>query len=265
LGGHTLTVNGSLNFNVNESHLTTTVIRNGVLAVSSPFGNVYVGRAVNQNASADVHLGGLSQFTAEVARFHVATYVSRTPYGQITLAQTNTIDADEIMVGEGMGTGYLHLGQTNTILADNFIIAKDHSNGTVHIAAGGTLELGSTDRRTWLPIADQDNNTNSSLNGRIELTDAATLNAYLSGLIVARKFGGRALVNAVDFGLVRDNATNPLMALKLIEKGTRFILPERPGGCFAQNRPGLFFVAEGRSSKVADPATAAVQQLLATL
>ena len=81
------------------------------------------------------------------------------------------------------------MGQSNTILANEFVVAKDFSNATVDIASGGTLNLGTMDRRTFLSIADQDINTNSSLNGRVNLT-GGNFNAYLDGLVVGRKFGG---------------------------------------------------------------------------
>jgi len=41
------------------------------------------------------------------------------------------------------------------------------------------------------------------------------------------------------------------------EKGTWFVLPERPGGCFAQNKPGPFFVATRFQGKSVPAITAA--------
>jgi len=106
-------------------------------------------------------------------------------------------------------------------------------------------------------------------------------------------------VNAVDFGFVRDNATNPVTALKLITAPTAGLLPEleetppadwielgmlhdaaigeldsEPEGLADSELylPELHWLDafdlpanQGRASKIADAARAAVEELLATV
>ena len=188
LGGFTLGVFGSLNFNTNQPGLSTTTIRDGVLIVADPFGSVNVGRSFGSGAKANVNLGGLTQFAATVNQFQVGTSIGGTASGELTLAQDNVIVADQVVIGND-GGAQLHLGATNEFVTGDFIVAKDFSNAIVDIVNGGHFELGTAERRTLLSIADQDTNTNSSLNGRVDLT-GGTMHAFLDGLIVGRKFGG---------------------------------------------------------------------------
>ena len=65
LGGATLTVEGNLNFNVNQPGHTTTVIRRGALVVGGGFANVNVGRSYSGGAWAVANLGGLAEFNGQ--------------------------------------------------------------------------------------------------------------------------------------------------------------------------------------------------------
>ncbi|MGD9721357.1 MAG: beta strand repeat-containing protein [Pirellulales bacterium] len=189
LNGHTLDVLGSLNFNTNRNAQSTTTIRDGILAVSDAVGSVNVARSFGSGASASVNLTGLSQFSATVSQFHVGTSIGGNASGELTLAHDNVIHADQVVVGDD-GNGHLHLGHTNQVLAGNFAVARDVSSSTVDIVNGGTLALGTPDERTLLSIADQNTNTMGAFSGRIDMT-GGTLEAYLDGLIVGRKFGGQ--------------------------------------------------------------------------
>ncbi len=188
LNGFTLSVFGSVNFNTNQPGQSTTTLRDGVLIVADPSGSVNVGRSYGNGATANVNLAGLSQFGATVNQFQVGTSVGGNANGELTMAKNNVVVADQVVIG-GSGNAHLHLGQTNEFSTANFSVAKDFSSATVDIINGGNFKLGTAEHRTLLSIADQDTNTYSTLNGRIDLT-GGSLDAQLDGLVVGRKFGG---------------------------------------------------------------------------
>ena len=180
---------GNLNFNSNQTGQTTTTIRDGVLIVADPVGSLNVGRSFGAGASATVQLGGLSQLSATVHEFHVGTTSGGSASGNITLAADNVVVADEIVIGENAGA-HLQLGQTNEFVTADLHVAKDHSNATVEIVNGGGLEVGNNERRALWTIADQNfNGRNQTKQGRVDLS-GGRLDAFLDGLIVARKSGG---------------------------------------------------------------------------
>ncbi|HUT13874.1 MAG TPA: PEP-CTERM sorting domain-containing protein [Thermoguttaceae bacterium] len=183
LGGFTLTVLGDSNFNVNQPGATSTFIRNGTLNVAGP--SVNVGRSYSGGAWAIVDLGGLSQFNADVAQFHVGTRISGSAFGQLTLAEINHITATEIVVADN-GTGNVTLGQTNTIVAPDVLIGGSYGNAVVDIRNGGTLQLGTESNRTSLTVGKGIINTNSTYIATLDLS-GATLDAFLDHLTVGEK------------------------------------------------------------------------------
>jgi len=185
LGGHTLSVGGNLDFNVNQSGHTSTVIRHGVLEVVGPYSNVNVGRSYSGGGWAIVNMEGLAEFRAEAIEFHVATRVNGSAFGELTLAESNLIDATEIVIGYN-GTANVTLGQSNTVVAPNVLIGGSYSNSLVDIRSGGTLDLGTAVRRASLIVGKGIINTNSTYTGTLDLS-GATLNAFLDHLTVGEK------------------------------------------------------------------------------
>jgi len=185
LGGFALTVLGDLNFNVNQSGPTSTFLRNGTLNVSGPSANVNVGRSYAGGAWAMVDLGGLSQFNADVAQFHVGTRISGSAFADLTLAETNHITATEIVVADN-GTGNVTLGQTNTIVAPDVLIGGSYANAVVDIRNGGTLQLGTQSNRARLTVGKGIINTNSTYTATLDLS-GARLDAFLDHLTVGEK------------------------------------------------------------------------------
>lgn len=206
LGGSTLSVFGSLNFNTNLPNQSTATLRDGVLVVADPAGAVNVGRSYGGGAVANVNLSGLSQFAATVNQFHVGTSLGGYATGIVSMAAHNVVVADQIAVGgmgsgaAGNGSGTVHLGQTNELATAGLFLAKETGSATVDMANGGSLEVGSADARTLLSIADQNyNGNNTFFSGRLDLT-GGTLTAHLDGLIVGRKSGGAGSSTGEMFG-----------------------------------------------------------------
>jgi len=185
LGGNTLTVEGDLNFNTDQSGQTTTILRNGNLLVADPLGYVNVGRSESSSSWANVNLSALEQFTAGVHEFHVGSKLSGSATGELALAESNDIEADRIVFGDG-GTANVHLGKTNRVVADEMLIGGSYSNALVDVASGGTVQLGDAGRPTSLTIGKGITNTNSTYTATLDLSNA-TLDAHLDHLIVAQK------------------------------------------------------------------------------
>jgi len=142
--------------------------------------NMIVGGA---RTSAWADFSGMETFTANLDQLLLGTGGSS--YGNVKLADQNTIDARIIIVGDG-SSAVLALGDDNTILADEFAIGKIRSHGTVEIRNRGTLNLGSPERRTNLSIATGTWSYNGTYRSALDTT-GATLNAYLDNLIVGQK------------------------------------------------------------------------------
>lgn len=135
-----------------------------------------------------VDFGGLDEFTANLDEFMVGVRSGGTnANGTFSMAADTTIDANIIVFGD-RGTATIHLGQTNEIVADTVVIASGESNATIDIPFGGSFTLGSPSKRADVSIADQDKGTSSTHTATIDLT-GATFNAFLNGLIVARRDG----------------------------------------------------------------------------
>jgi hypothetical protein len=192
LGGHALSVAGSLSFNLDVGSNTTTTLRDGNLLLTSAFGQINVGRAVSGSASSIADLSGLSLITANVQDVLIGTSTAGGANGTLTLSPLNHITANTFVVGSN-GNGNLTLGHSNTILTPVFTIAKDFSNSSVKIVSGGNLTLGSANQRTNLSIANQNIGTNDGYGGTLDLS-GGTFNAYLGDLIVGQRqtggFGG---------------------------------------------------------------------------
>lgn len=193
LNGHTLTLAGSLYFNVDTPGNTTTTIRNGTLAFSSPFAEIFVGCAVAGGGSGNVTLAGLAPLNVTVQDFKVGTSTGGGANGAITMANSNTITTQFITVGSAPNdvnaNGTIHLGQTNTLLTPQLTISQNYANGLMDIASGGSLTLGSAAQRTNVYLGTAVTNTNSQYGGRLDLT-GGTFNGYLGDVVVAQREGG---------------------------------------------------------------------------
>ena len=191
--GHTLTIAGNLNFNLDQGQTTTTTLRNGALVLNGGFANINVGRAASGSSTAVADLAGLTSLNATLQELQVGTSTAGGATGTLTLAPSNTITAQRLWVGTSFGSsdtkGTLHLGQNNTIVADEFHVAQDNSNGTVDVVTNATINLGTATRRTVFEIANQNTNTNNTYSGVVDFKNAA-VNLRLDSLLVAQKLGG---------------------------------------------------------------------------
>ncbi len=161
------------------------------LAAPSP-GNIYVGYTVNGGGTqGTVDLRHLNSMTAYLTNFLIGVGASGSATGSVFLPAKSTINAsDSVTVGaDGGGNSTLNLGQNTTILANAFIIGKDDTNGTVIAPSGGTLTIGSAAQPTALSLAVSNANSNNSYGAQMNLA-GATLNGYLSQLIVGQRLSG---------------------------------------------------------------------------
>ncbi len=203
LGGFTLTENGILSFNENQSGNTITTIQDGTLTLGGASADVYAGYSSSGTAVSVADLSGLSAFNGTLQNFYVGvTATANSATATLNLSNTNNnITANLFQIGEGIsgggyGNGTLHLGKANTVTASQMIIGEDYSTGLATIATGGTFNLGSSTSRTDLYVGSGALNTNSQFTGELNLT-GGTFNAYLGNLIVGQKtvtggYGGGA-------------------------------------------------------------------------
>ena len=150
-----------------DADSTAVITGGGSLVVNTPSEDILVtSGSINSPLSESVlDMSGLANFQATINEFRIATEHMRTQ-AQVTLAQTNTITADAIIVASSTYTGtldsFLHLGQTNTLNTNKIIVAGARSTSklefdptltgapsvTIRGKAGGTS-------RTAMWVADQ--------------------------------------------------------------------------------------------------------------
>lgn len=210
LGGNLLTVdqtfanqsNAGLQVNWNRLTTTNVTFTNGDIVVgkvSDGRSNILVGVSTG-DTSTDYHgvldLGGVSSLDAYLQNFHVG----ERGWGEMTLADENTIDAVDIMVGgayvnAGLTsvTSTLKLGSTNTIKADTWTIGGRKAVGLVEFqdsVANGTLDLaGANGPKAELRIGHNNAGTGSISEGTLDLR-GGTFNAALSTLTLGEHYGG---------------------------------------------------------------------------
>jgi len=131
-------------------------------------------------------LSGGTLFNATLDQFHIGNKGSTNDgkaQGFVTLAATNNITANEIVVGRSGNTGAeqpvdrseLHLGVSNTILTDTLTVGDWKTTGLVDFAApGGTLELGSTVRRVDITLGKKTSSTGANAAGTMDLGDGTS-------------------------------------------------------------------------------------------
>ncbi len=196
LGTHTLTVNGNLHFNDDQSASTTTTLRNGILAITGSTSFVNVGSASSGSGKSIVTWSGLTSMSATAIQdfnIGVSTSSSGTANGTLTLAPSNTISAAHVYVGSstnaGDSTGTLHLRAINNLQVGELDLGKDNSTGIVDISAGGNLALGISTSRTLVQIGFETIDQNNDYTSKLDLT-GGTFNGFLSTVIVGQKAGG---------------------------------------------------------------------------
>lgn len=171
-----------------DTHGTLLAGNAGAVDIGDPSlpGNFYVGRSVNGGtATGIVDFSGLHSLTAHLNNLVIGQALSGNAQGTLQLAATNSITANNIIVGQS-GNATLTLGHTNTILTPQLTIAQDYSDSTVSLPSGGTLNLGSPTQLTSIFLANGNTNTNSTLGGTLDL-GSGTVVAYLDKVVLGTK------------------------------------------------------------------------------
>ncbi len=116
--------------------------------------------------------------------------------GTLTLAQTNTIDANSIVVGRSGNSGAdtagdqsrLHLGGgLNTILTPSLMVGDRKTTGLIDFATpGGTLNLGTASARTEITLGRKSVGTGNNAAGTMDLRDG-TANIFASSIVLGQE------------------------------------------------------------------------------
>ena len=162
----------------------------GSIVIGSPNapGDWYVANTINGGGTQGVvDFSGLGSLTANLNVLSLGTAITGSAQATVTLAASNRITANNIIVGsDGGSSNTLTLGASNTILANQLTIAQGYASSTVQVPSGGTLMLGSPSQRTSLSIATGQTNTNSTYSGVLDATNA-TVVAYLDNVVIGNK------------------------------------------------------------------------------
>lgn len=211
LAGFQLAVDGNLEANVNKTPESLAGLKNGELRVGMGTPReISIGRNASGGSfySGSLDLSGVGEFSALVNNLRVGVAQGGGAHGILTLAQTNTIDAGSIVVGQavqgdnGFSTSRLCLGSANTILADEILIGGRNANGEATLSGAGSLTLGSKERRTDLSVGRTNSGDNARRTGLLDL-GAGHFEAYLGSLIVGQRIesaGGEPEVGTLNAG-----------------------------------------------------------------
>lgn len=160
----------------------------------------------------NVDLSDLSSLTADLNVFEIAVVNNGTALANVTLAQTNTIRADGMTIGDSASSGAdlsatLNLGLANDFQTSQLLIGGRRANVTVNIPTGGSLNVGSAASPTALTVGRTDVATNTTTHTAVNLS-GATWNGHLSQFIVAEKsLGGAGAANATISGAAGGDLT----------------------------------------------------------
>lgn len=127
--------------NLTTDGTTHTVLTGGgAFVVDSPTKDIWLGGRDYQpsggtsQSTIRLDMSGLAAFQANLNEIRLATGYLRSKV-EMTLAETNTITADAIVVGANTGSpsagDFLRLGRTNTLQADKIIVAGARDNATL--------------------------------------------------------------------------------------------------------------------------------------
>ena len=172
----------------------------GTLSLTGPGGgraDLYVGKNnvgnTGSKAVGTLDLGAGSYFEATLDQFHIGVKGDTSDgkaQGFVTLADTNVIDANEIIVGQSGNSGadqaadqsQLHLGGINTILTPSLIVGDRKTTGLIDFALpGGTLDLGTGAARTEITLGRKSVSTANAATGTMDLRDG-TANIFASNI-----------------------------------------------------------------------------------
>lgn len=172
----------------------------GTLDVASRSGgraNLYVARnnvGTTSRATGVLDLSGAASFTALLDLLAVGDkgdLADGRAVGTLTLAQTNNIDANQVIVGRSGNTGAdqpadqsrLRLGGgVNTIFTPVLLVGDRKAAGLVDFAtAGGTLNLGSSTARTEITLGRKSVDTGANPAGTMDLRNG-TANIFASNI-----------------------------------------------------------------------------------
>ncbi|MDY0169887.1 MAG: hypothetical protein RBS80_25315 [Thermoguttaceae bacterium] len=223
-----------LNGLTNSVTTRTIVVGAGKLVVNVPTKDILLtgGSQASGTSTAALDMSGLAEFEATINEFRAGTGANRYA-AQATLAATNTIVADAVVVGANTYTTtshFMRLGTANTIHADKIIVAGARSTADLQYdpSLSGTLATtirgkAGGDSRAAMWVADQAGNGgygsggSSRAVGRVDLT-GGTLDARFSTLIVGRNGyvatsqpGGATATFSFDAGTL--DATNIIVGL----------------------------------------------------
>lgn len=171
-----------------DTHGTLLAGNAGAVDIGDPNlpGNFYVGRSVNGgSATGIVDFSGLHSLAAHLNNLAIGQALSGNTRGTLQLAATNSITANNIIVGQS-GNATLTLGHSNTILTPQLTIGKDYSTSTVSLPSGGTLNLGSPAQLTSIFLANGNTNTNDTFGGTLDLS-SGTVVACLDKVVLGTK------------------------------------------------------------------------------
>ena len=202
----------NLRVGVDALSATLTVSGSTAAIGSGASNDLFVGRrTVNTGTTfqGTLDLSAVATFTAALDEFEVGTTnpagvggLQGQPRGVVILAADNTIDARVIEIGDSRNVGLggfnnrIELGTTNTITADEVVVGGDKSSGTIggemSFAAGsGTLNLtgrptSPTPGRVDLFVAEQEVGTGGGASGLLDLS-GGTFNAMIDEFVIGSK------------------------------------------------------------------------------
>ena len=172
----------------------------GTLSLTGPGGgraDLYVARNnvgnTGSKAVGTLDLSGGGTFNATLDQFYIGVKGDTSDgkaQGFVTLADTNVIDANEIIVGQSGNSGadqaadqsQLHLGGINTILTPSLIVGDRKTTGLIDFAVpGGTLDLGTGAARTEITLGRKSVSTANTATGTMDLRDG-TANIFASNI-----------------------------------------------------------------------------------
>lgn len=201
LNGFTLSVTGDLSSEYDSVNSGAAIVKNGALDVGQvdSLGSVSVGRRTLGGGQyfGTLDLSAVQTFAGHLDKMWIGVAEAGMVGGSLSLAQANTFNVNSLRVGYSAidtnvgAISTVTLGQSNTIFAEDVLIGGRLSNGTVTMAPGATLALGSAVARTNLAIGQEDVQTNFANSGSLKLA-GGTFNAYLDNLTVGEMTGSTA-------------------------------------------------------------------------
>lgn len=185
LNGRTLTVTGNLAFNIDQPAPTLSALRNGVLSVTGPNANFFVGSSILNSAWSVADLSGLSSVSANVQQFKVGARVLGSAFGELTLPISASITSPDVTIGSN-GTGRVHFGVNTTVSTDRLVIGEGQAIASADALPDGVFNLGSDQRFAQLLVGAGSNSQGTQSVASLSLP-GSTVSAWLNRLVVGQK------------------------------------------------------------------------------